>query len=253
MTTSRARLLLKCTRRTLERMARDGRLRKEVVHGNRTEWNDQDVLTLAGMDPEAQLTVVYARTEPLETNTAESAESRLEEQKKRLLKYCDARDISVDMVIGEVRRVNRIRDMGNNPAAGFNALMALLADRRIGRLVIESRDRISVGASWEMFEWIFKSYCGCEILVVNPFIFTTESREESKYWIADMLKIHKIATGEIRDKKLKQQFVGGPDVKTMDFLTKRLDRKLREAKKVARDQGAPGRKKRIVDLEDVFG
>lgn len=253
MTTARARLLLKCSLRTLERMARDGRLKKFINNRGRSEWNDHDVLTLAGMDPNGQMTVVYARTEPLEAGTtAESAETRLQEQKQRLLNQCDARNIRVDLVIGEVRRVNRIRGMKMEPAAGFNALMGLLVDKKVGRLVIESRDRISVGASWEMFEWIMKSFCGCEIVVANPFLVTTESVEESKFWIADMLQIHKIMTGQLKDKKLIQQFTGGPDVKTMDFLNKRLDKKMREAKKVEREAGPGGRKKQIVDLDEVF-
>lgn len=233
-------------------MVKDGRLRAFINPGGRTEWNDQDVYTLAGMDPAAQLNVVYARTEPIPGGTTESAEKRLETQKQRLLSMCEARKIPVDMVIGEVRRVNQIRDPHRDPARGFNALMALLQERRVKTLIIESRDRISVGASWEMIEWIIKSMCGCEIIIMNKFHVTMESREESKLWIADMLQVHKIMVGEMKDPKTIKQFLGGPDIRTVKSVTQAMDKKLREAKRVERDQGKPGLKKKIVDLDDVF-
>ena len=252
MTTKRATLLLNVTRMTLERMARDGRLRKFVNPRGRTEWNDQDVYTLAGMDPAAQMNVVYCRTEPIPGGTTESAEKRLETQKQRLLAMCEARQIPVDMVIAEVRRVNQIRDPHRDPARGFNALMGLLQEKRIKTLIIESRDRISVGSSWEMMEWFIKSLCGCEVLVLNKYHVTTESREESKLWIADMLQIHKIMVGEMKDQKVIRNFLGGPDPRTVTSVTKALDKKLREAKRVERDKGRPGIKKKIVDLDEVF-
>jgi predicted site-specific integrase-resolvase len=232
-------------------MARDGRIRKFVNPRGRTEWNDQDVYTLAGMDPAAQMNVVYARTEPIPGGTTESAEKRLETQKQRVLAMCEARKIPVDMVIGEVRKVNRLHD-GRGPAVGFNALMGLLQEKRVKTLIIESRDRISVGASWEMMEWFMKSMCGCEVLVLNKYHVTTESREESKLWIADMLQVHKVMIGEMRDAKIVKQFLGGPDVKTIDSVTKKLDKRLREAKRAERDLGKPGIKKKIVDLDEVF-
>lgn len=234
-------------------MARDGKIRRTYTSSGRAVWNDQDVYSLAGFDPKAQVTVVYARTEPLGRNTV-SAEDRLEQQKQRLLMYCGVRDIQVDVVIGEVRRVNRIRHQDGVPCSGFNALMGLIGQRRVKTLVIESRDRISVGSSWEMFEWVMKSLCGVEVLVVNQTVVTTESREESKFWIADMLQVHKIMVGEIKDKYTIEQFMGGPDVGMARDAVKRLDQRLREKKAEARaaNPHQPKPKKTPVDLDELF-
>jgi len=241
-------------------MAKDGRLKRTTLPSGRNDWNDEDVYALAGFNPKTQVNVIYARTEPLDRDSVVhkgdygviSAETRLEQQKERLQDYCKARGIQVDVVIGEVRRVNRVRYVNGVPTPGWNALMGLLLDRRVRTLIIESRDRISVGASWEMLEWMLKSVCGIEVIVVNKTLVTTESREESKYWIADMLQVHKAMTGELKDKRLLEQFVGGPDLGVSLQAVKRLDEKLREKLAAERAGRVPRAKRQPVDLDEIF-
>lgn len=250
MTTEQAKRLLRCDRRTLYYYESEGRLKKILNKAGRVDWDERDVRELAGFGKDPALTVVYARTAPVNiTNMKDTAETRLEHQKARLMQYCEGHGIQVDIVIGEVRNVNRMRMKPDDVSSGLTALMALLAERKIGKLIIESRDRLMVGSSWELFEWFIKEICNCTIVVVNEHILTNDSKIESKEWLTDMLQMHKIITGEIKDKKLLQQYVGGPDLKTIRSMSIKLDKKMREAKKKAR---AEGLKKKIVDLDDIF-
>jgi predicted site-specific integrase-resolvase len=238
-------------------MAREGKIRREQNMQGRTEWNEQDVLQLAGMDPEKRLTVVYARTEPIADVAGmrvESAEKRLEQQKQRVLEYCQKAGIPVDMVIGEVRRVNRVRNMIGDPPLGFSALMGLMAEKRVARLIVESRDRLVIGAPWEMFTWFVKVLTGTEVEVINKTVVTRESRIESKEWLMDAMLLYKVLCGEIKDKNVVEQFWGGPDIKLAKAAVKRLRKKERESVKTEWDSRElkKRRSKKIVDLDEVF-
>jgi predicted site-specific integrase-resolvase len=252
MTTTQATRILRCTPGVLQRLNKQGKLRMVKGANGRIEWDEHDIYSIAGLDPAGQINVVYARTESL-GGSSRPAEERLEEQKARLLQYCQSYGVRVDLVIGEVRRANRIRYKDGSPAGGFSALMGLISERRIRTLIIESRDRICVGSSWEMFEWILKSICGIDIIVLNKVHVTKESREESKFWIADMLQIHKAMVGEIKDKQVLQQFWGGPDVKLAKNAVRKLDEALRQRKRLEHATGQEVRvKKQPVDLDDLF-
>lgn len=255
MNTTQAARVLRCDHKTLTAYAKQGKLKKVKLISGRLDWDDHMVYALAGIDAGTQINVIYARTEPYTNNngTQPGADERLENQKQRLLKYCQDYGVRIDLVIGEVRRVNRIRDVVGGPAAGFSALLGLVADGKVNKLIIESRDRLSVGGSWEMIEWVFRVACGVEIVVVNKLLVTTESREESKYWIADMLQIYKAMTGEIKDKRVLEQFWGGPDAMLTKKAVRRIDEQLRQKKKLARATGQETKKKKqYVDLDDIF-
>lgn len=245
--------LLKCGRQTLYRMAADGRLRQVKSPAGKIEWNDHDVLTLAGFDPAGQLNVIYARVDPRRVTT-ESAEARLEAQKERLMRYCQAEGIKVDLVLGEARRVNRLLDGENDPYPNFNTMMGLLAEKRIGKLIIDTPDRVMVGSSWAMFEFLVKSICGCEVVVLNKQLVTTESKEESKLWLQDMLTLHKALTGEIKDKELVRSFAAGVDKKITTRLVQAYEKKERNKRRSERDGAARQGKgyKKPIDLTDVF-
>jgi predicted site-specific integrase-resolvase len=246
--------LLRCNARTLAKMAKDGKLKRTKLPSGRTDWDDHEVYSVVGLNPKDQVNVVYCRTEPTDSRSS-TTESRLAEQKDRVLKFCEKRGIQVDVVIEEVRKVNRVRNSQGDPAAGWAALLGLLAERRVKTLILESRDRLNVGSSWEMMEWFFQQVLGTEIFVINQTVLTTESREEAKYWVADALQVYKVSVGEIRDKHLIAQFVGGPDAGMARTAVKRLDQKLREKRAEARlaNPKVPKPKKEPIDLDDLFG
>jgi len=253
MTSKRAMFLLKCTRNTLDKMAQAGRIRRTKGPSGRTEWNDQDVLQAAGFDPEVQLNVLYARVDPGRITT-ESAEVRLENQKERLLRYCQKEGIRVDLILGDARKVNRLLDRKGQPAAGLNTLMGLLAEKRVGKLIIDTCDRLVVGASWAMFELLVSSICGCEVVVLNRQLVTTESREESKSWLQDMLAMHKVLTGEVKDLAMEREFVGGFDQKMTLHQVQTYEKKERIRRRNERDGTAKVGKgySKHLDLSDVF-
>lgn len=243
---------MNCSAGVLRSLHKEGKLRMVKGVSGRIDWDSTDIFRLAGLETKSQINVIYARTEPLGPSQA-SAEDRLEQQKARLIRYCQNYGVQVDLVIGEIRRVNRVRAVDGKPAGGFSALMGLIAERKIRNLVIESRDRLNVGGSWEMFEWIMKSICGINVVVANQHVVTTESREESKFWIADMLQIHKIMVGEIKDKTIIQNFIGGPDAKLAKAAVRKVDETMRQKKRIERATGQERKiKKQHVDLDELF-
>lgn len=253
MTSKRAMFLLKCGRSTLDKMARAGLIRKVKSAAGRTEWNDHDVLTAAGFDPAGQLNVLYARVDPGRITT-ESAEVRLENQKERLLRYCQREGIRADLILGDARKVNRLMDRKGNASVGFNTLMGLLSEKRVGRLIIDTPDRLVVGTSWAMFELFITSICGCEIVVLNRQLVTTESKEESKSWLQDMLTMHKVLTGEVKDPALEREFACGLDQKMTIHQVQEYEKRERTRRRNERDGTAKVGKgySRPIDLSDVF-
>lgn len=249
MTTKEACALLNCGRKKLNRAHNRGILRKETVRG-RAVWNREDVQRLAGFDPETQLTVVYARTAPV--RTGDDAVTRLEAQVGRLISFCDSRGWQPDLVIKEVRHVNRLEDI-HGSGNGAAALFGLVAKRRLRRLVIETPDRLMVGSSWDLLRTLL-AFQGTELVIVNRVAVTTESRAESYAWLQDMAIMHKVLVGEIRDKKIESAFFQGQDKATAAHVTEAVVRAAAKREREARLAERVGHQvsRAPLDLDELF-
>lgn len=250
MTTRLARALLGCTKTRLYRAHRQGDLKYRLVAG-KIDWDDADLRRLAGLPPGPRYTVLYCRTEP--AKGLENAEVRLAVQKQRLIDYCVAKGWEPDVVIGEVRRVNRVRNVNNTDSNGLNILFQMIADKQVERLVLETRDRLIVGPSWELFQRLLNLQ-GTDVHVINQVWPTTESREESINWMTDILAVHKVLAGEIHDKVLAAQFMGGLDLGTAQKQVRALHNRInaRDAEVRRREKAGHRRVRDPVDLAELF-
>lgn len=254
MTTKTACLRLGCSASNLQRMFNRGLLRKTFIHRNKIDWNEDDVNRAAGYDPRTRYTVIYARTQPIAGNNVKgrTARERLEEQKLRVTEYCNSMGWSPDLIIGEVRRLNRMVNE-DGTTESVSTLFQMVAEKRIGRLVIETPDRLMIGTSWALFRAMLQAQ-GTEVHIVNQVHSTTESRDESKGWLEDMLLMHKVLMGEVRDEAIKDAFTRGVDEGAHNAskrLAALIDAEEREQRRAAR--AGVRRERHPVDLDEVFG
>lgn len=250
MITQDACNFLGCSSKKLNLAYDRGELRKSKLPDGRVNWDEGDLRRMAGHRVDRQFVVAYARVDPrLDHRQFGTTEHRLQEQKDRLTAYCKQREFPADVVIGEARPVNRVRTYDGVIFSGFSALTGLIAQGRVSKLVIDSIDRINVGGSWEMFLRWLPLFGGTEVVVLNTTHATKEIREESKYWMADLLQQHKAHVGEIRDEAILRQYMGGYDLGITPAKVRKAERMVDAERNRARKAI---RLPQPVDLSEVF-
>lgn len=250
MTTRQALKFLRISRNGLYRLQDQGLVKCTKVR-NRADWDEASLRTHLGLDTVPARTVIYARVEPTE-GLAPPAQ-RLAEQKERLLVWAEAKGIKIDLVLGESRRSNHFYHTGHDSSACLATLIQMIVERQLTKLIIESRDRLVVGVSWEFFHLLCQRH-GVEVLVVNSIWPTAEFRAESKNWLTDALTLYKIMNGEISDKTMLENFMAGVDLhlgkKTLRAIEQREAGAKKESDRIKKHGYRSQRKP--IDLDEVF-
>jgi hypothetical protein len=278
MTTREAADYLKCTSPMLYKLRDRAVLLSRTTKDGDTEWVDEDVIRWKILKDEGvhldweknhgwarQYDVLYCRTEPVDEYG--SAAERARAQKARMLRYCEGREINVDVVLTEVRPVCRHHvyyntDSDVKPTAMYS-LLGLLGHNKVRTLIVETRDRLVAIDSWPWFEIFLRNLCGVkDIHVANTTWPTEEQRMEAKGWMTDALTFYKVMSGDVSDQGVLDTFMKGYDPKATFKAMARVEAMIlkneKEARKRARQAraGGPRPKKepidrRVMDIDDL--
>lgn len=144
---------LNITHRTLSNYVRSGKLHPVVLNKTHYEYDESEVFSLLGKNKE-RINVTYSRV------SLHKQKNDLITQTKRLYDFSCASGISISQQIEDIKS-----GMSFNERKGFCKLIKLVTNYKVGKVVIENKDRLC-RFGFELVQMLFKSF-GTEIVVVS--------------------------------------------------------------------------------------
>lgn len=147
--------ILNVSKSTLQRWDREGKLVAERTRGGHRRYKESEINTLFGErnynelsaeDPSI-IVVTYARC----STADQKSHGDIERQSSRLFEHCTKKKYKVEYII---------KDCGsglNDKRKGFLKLCNLVVNRKINKVVIEHKDRLT-RFQFNLIEFFFKSY-----------------------------------------------------------------------------------------------
>lgn len=158
--------MLNVSKSTLQRWDNEGKLVALRTNGGHRRYKESEILSIIGeKSPEVANNAVVATYARCSTSD-QQARGDIERQSSRIFEYCAKRGYKVEHII---------KDMGsglNDKRKGFVKLCDLVVNKKINKVVIEHKDRLT-RFQYNLIEFFFKSY-GVEIELVDKKDYTPQ-------------------------------------------------------------------------------
>ena len=155
--------LLNVSKSTLQRWDKEGKLIAVRTEGGHRRYKLSDIEKILGKEQTVRdnndiIVATYARCSTQDQN--------IDRQSSRIFEYCTKRNYNVEYII---------KDIGsglNDKRKGFIKLCNLVVNRKINKVVIEYKDRLT-RFQYNLIEFFFKSY-GVEIELLDKKDYTEQ-------------------------------------------------------------------------------
>lgn len=180
---------LDVTEDCLRKWDRDRKLKPLKTAGGHRRYRKEDLDKFVGINNEITetqqiLCATYARV----SSNEQKQKGDLDRQSQRLSEYCARHNLMVIQII---------KDVGsglNDNRSGFVKLTDLVINRKINKLVVEHKDRLT-RFQFKFIKKMFESY-GCEVIVING-MDVSDTEELS----ADMMSLLASFSGKFYGKR----------------------------------------------------
>ena len=193
LTLEETKQILNVSKSTLQRWDNSGKLVALRTEGGHRRWKQSDIDKLIGEKTETQkpskkefIVATYARC----STPDKKAHGDIERQSDRIFEYCVKHKYRVEHII---------KDMGsglNDKRKGFVKLCKLVIDRKIDKVVIEHKDRLT-RFQYNLIELFLNSY-GVEIELLDKTEYT-----EQQELVNDMMMLITSFSGKVYSFKSK--------------------------------------------------
>lgn len=186
--------LLNVSKSTLQRWDNSGKLIALRTEGGHRRYKQSDIERLIGENKNETTTksdeiivATYARC----STQDQKAHGDIDRQSQRLSEYCAKKKYKVEYII---------KDMGsgiNAKRKGFIKLCKLITDKKINKVVIEHKDRLT-RFQYNLIEFFFNSY-GVEIELLDKKEYT-----EQEELVNDMMMLIASFSGRLYSARAKE-------------------------------------------------
>ncbi len=170
LTIKETKKILNVSKSTLQRWDKSGKLVALRTEGGHRRYKESDINTIVGIEQcensikhcDNIIVATYARC----STPDQKAHGDIDRQSARIVEYCTKNGYKIEHVI---------TDMGsglNDKRKGFVKLCKLVVDRKINKVVIEHKDRLT-RFQYNLIEFFFNSY-GVEIELVDKKEYTEQ-------------------------------------------------------------------------------
>lgn len=183
--------MLNVSKSTLQRWDNEGKLVAIRTNGGHRRYKESEILSIIGeKSTEIKSDTVVATYARCSTSD-QQARGDIERQSSRIFEYCTKRGYKVEHII---------KDMGsglNDKRKGFVKLCDLVVNKKINKVVIEHKDRLT-RFQYNLIEFFFKSY-GVEIELVDKKDYTPQEE-----LVNDMMMLIASFSGKLYSLRAKE-------------------------------------------------
>ena len=150
---------LDVTEDCLRKWDKDGKLKPFKTAGGHRRYKQEDLDKMVGIEETTDEQVISCATYARVSSNEQKQKGDLDRQSQRLSEYCAKHNLMVSHII---------KDVGsglNDNRSGFVKLTDLVINRKVNKLVIEHKDRLT-RFQFKFIKKMFESY-GCEVIVIN--------------------------------------------------------------------------------------
>lgn len=150
---------LDVTEDCLRKWDKDGKLKPFKTAGGHRRYKQEDLDKMVGIEETTDEQVIYCATYARVSSNEQKQKGDLDRQSQRLSEYCAKHNLMVSHII---------KDVGsglNDNRSGFVKLTDLVINRKVNKLVVEHKDRLT-RFQFKFIKKMFESY-GCEVIVIN--------------------------------------------------------------------------------------
>lgn len=160
MTIKQAAEYLNVIQDTLRRWDASGKLKPLKTSGGHRRYRKSQLDAFMGcnvedVQPNEVVCATYARV----SSNEQKQKGDLDRQSQRLSEYCAKHNLYVGYII---------KDTGsglNDTRPGFNRLTELIVNRKVNKLIVEHKDRLT-RFQFNFIKKMFESY-GCRVIIIN--------------------------------------------------------------------------------------
>lgn len=186
--------LLNVSKSTLQRWDKSGKLKALRTEGGHRRYKESEILNLIGIEDTISkdistdvIVATYARC----STSDQKQYGDIDRQSERLVEYAVKHKYKVEHII---------KDMGsglNDKRKGFVKLCKLVIDKKINKVIIEHKDRLT-RFQYNLIEMFFNSY-GVEIELVDKKEYT-----EQEELVNDMMMLIASFSGKLYSQRAKE-------------------------------------------------
>ena len=150
---------LDVTEDCLRKWDKDGKLKPFKTAGGHRRYKQEDLDKIVGIEETNDEQVISCATYARVSSNEQKQKGDLDRQSQRLSEYCAKHNLMVSHII---------KDVGsglNDNRSGFVKLTDLVINKKINKLVVEHKDRLT-RFQFKFIKKMFESY-GCEVIVIN--------------------------------------------------------------------------------------
>lgn len=150
---------LDVTEDCLRKWDKDGKLKPFKTAGGHRRYKQEDLDKMVGIEETTDEQIISCATYARVSSNDQKQKGDLDRQSQRLSEYCAKHNLMVSHII---------KDVGsglNDNRSGFVKLTDLVINRKVNKLVIEHKDRLT-RFQFKFIKKMFESY-GCEVIVIN--------------------------------------------------------------------------------------
>ena len=169
LTLKETETLLNVSKSTLQRWDKSGKLKALRTEGGHRRYKESEILNLIGFeetDGEDKQNSVIVATYARCSTSDQKSHGDIDRQSERLVEYSVKHKYKIEHII---------KDMGsglNDKRKGFVKLCKLVIDKKINKIIIEHKDRLT-RFQYNLIEMFFNSY-GVEIELVDKKEYTEQ-------------------------------------------------------------------------------
>lgn len=194
LTLKETETLLNVSKSTLQRWDKSGKLKALRTEGGHRRYKESEILNLIGFektDGEDKQNSVIVATYARCSTSDQKSHGDIDRQSERLVEYSVKHKYKIEHII---------KDMGsglNDKRKGFVKLCKLVIDKKINKIIIEHKDRLT-RFQYNLIEMFFNSY-GVEIELVDKKEYT-----EQEELVNDMMMLIASFSGRLYSARAKE-------------------------------------------------
>lgn len=194
LTLKETETLLNVSKSTLQRWDKSGKLKALRTEGGHRRYKESEILNLIGIeetDGEDKQNSVIVATYARCSTSDQKSHGDIDRQSERLVEYSVKHKYKIEHII---------KDMGsglNDKRKGFVKLCKLVIDKKINKIIIEHKDRLT-RFQYNLIEMFFNSY-GVEIELVDKKEYT-----EQEELVNDMMMLIASFSGRLYSARAKE-------------------------------------------------
>lgn len=194
LTLKETETLLNVSKSTLQRWDKSGKLKALRTEGGHRRYKESEILNLIGIeetDGEDKQNSVIVATYARCSTSDQKSHGDIDRQSERLVEYSVKHKYKIEHII---------KDMGsglNDKRKGFVKLCKLVIDKKINKIIIEHKDRLT-RFQYNLIEMFFNSY-GVEIELIDKKEYT-----EQEELVNDMMMLIASFSGRLYSARAKE-------------------------------------------------